>query len=97
MDIKLKNPYRNFTAKELILRDHLAIDRTVLSNEATLLSYIRTSLALVAAGATLIHFFVEFYIQFVGGILVVAGISILILGYRRYRKMDSLIKEIERG
>lgn len=56
----MKNPYKNFTTKELILRDHLAIDRTVLSNETTLFSYIRTSLALIAAGATLIHFLREF-------------------------------------
>lgn len=90
------NPYKIFSPKELILRDHLAIDRTVLSNESTFLAYIRTSLAVVAAGATLVHFFVEFYIQMVGGILVVIGIVILLLGYRRYRLMDKSIKEIKR-
>ena len=90
------NAYKNFSAKELILRDHLAIDRTILSNESTLLAYIRTSLAVIAAGATLVHFFIEFYIQCIGAILVILGIVILILGIRRYKMMDSSIKEIRR-
>lgn len=91
-----KNPYSKFISKELILRDHLAIDRTVLSNESTLLSYIRTSLALIAGGATLIHFFNENYTETIGTILIVIGIVLLIFGYLRFRKMDKLIKEIER-
>jgi putative membrane protein len=41
-----------FTAEELILRDHLALDRTRLANERTLLAYLRTALMLVVAGAT---------------------------------------------
>ena len=41
-----------FTVEELILRDHLAIDRTRLANERTLLAYLRTALMLVVAGAT---------------------------------------------
>ncbi len=96
MKIPNKNPYTVFLKEELILRDHLAIDRTVLSNESTLLAYVRTSLAVIAAGATLIHFFNEVYIKFFGVICVVTGIIILILGYSRYRKMDRLIKEIKR-
>ena len=35
-----------FTAEELILRDHLALDRTRLANERTLLAYLRTALML---------------------------------------------------
>ena len=36
--------------KELILRDHLALERTRLANERTLFAYIRTSLYLLTAG-----------------------------------------------
>ena len=35
---------------QLILRDHLAADRTVLANERTFLAYIRTTLTLFVAG-----------------------------------------------
>jgi putative membrane protein len=41
-----------FTIEELILRDHLALDRTKLANERTLLAYLRTALMLMVAGAT---------------------------------------------
>ena len=36
--------------EKLILRDHLALERTKLANERTLFSYIRTSLYLLTAG-----------------------------------------------
>jgi len=36
--------------EDIILRDHLAMERTRLSNERTLLSYIRTSLYLLLGG-----------------------------------------------
>ncbi len=89
-----KNPYVNFSKEELILRDHLAIDRTILSNESTILAYIRTSVAVAAAGATIIHFLPGFYLDLLGGILIVISIIILIIGLIRYRKMDKIIKEI---
>ena len=41
-----------FIRDELILRDHLALDRTRLANERTLLAYLRTALMLMVAGAT---------------------------------------------
>jgi putative membrane protein len=41
-----------FLVEELILRDHLALDRTRLANERTLLAYLRTALMLMVAGAT---------------------------------------------
>ena len=44
--------HEQFTAEELILRDHLALDRTRLANERTLLAYLRTALMLIVAGAT---------------------------------------------
>ena len=90
-----KDFYGNFTKEELILRDHLAIDRTILSNESTFLAYIRTSLAVTAAGATLIHFFREAYVDLLGGFLVASGVFIFFWGYRRFKKMDRDIKRIK--
>lgn len=37
----------------MILRDHLALDRTKLANQRTLLSFVRTSLYLVISGIAL--------------------------------------------
>ena len=44
-------PYSKFRTEEMILRDWLARDRTVLANERTLLAYLRTTLMLwISAG-----------------------------------------------
>lgn len=41
--------------KDLVLREYLAIERTKLANETTLLAYIRTGLYFLVAGSTLGH------------------------------------------
>lgn len=92
----MKNPYSNFSNDELILRDHLAIDRTVLSNERTILSYIRTALAIMAAGATLIHFFNEYIIKAIGVTLLILGLIIVAIGIYRYKNMKDSIDKIKR-
>jgi putative membrane protein len=46
--------YENRAADELILRDRLALDRTHLANERTLLAYVRTAFMLLVAGGTAI-------------------------------------------
>ncbi len=46
--IRFTDEYQN--KEDIILRDHLAIERTKLANERTLLSYIRTTLYLILAG-----------------------------------------------
>jgi len=82
-----KNKYENFSKKDLILRDHLAIDRTILANERTLLAYVRTSLAVIAVGATLIYFSSIMALNFLGIVSIIVGISILFIGFIRYKKM----------
>jgi len=46
--IRFTDEYQN--KEDIILRDHLAIERTKLANERTLLSYIRTTLYLILGG-----------------------------------------------
>jgi len=43
--------------KELTLADHLAIDRTLMANERTLLAYARSAFALFIAGLSVLKFF----------------------------------------
>lgn len=69
----------------MILRDHLAYDRTVLANERTLLSYIRTSIALFAAGGTLIKVFPdEQRMIYLGILLLVVGAAVVVTGLWRF-------------
>lgn len=76
--------YEKLDESHLILRDWLAVDRTVLANERTLLAYVRTALALSAAGATFVHFFHGRATVAVGWFLMPAGLLTLGFGFWRY-------------
>lgn len=68
---------------DLILRDHLAIDRTRLANERTFLAYFRTSIFFLGTGISVVHiqFFQE--VTYIGWILV--GMSPIIFSIGLYR------------
>ena len=74
-------------AGRLILRDKLAIDRTRLANERTLLSWLRTALMLLVSGATLLKLFNGVLaMQIVGAVLIPIGFVTGTFGVLRYRK-----------
>lgn len=79
---------------DLILRDHLAIDRTVLANERTLLAYIRTSLGFFATGAALINFTENMKLVSLGYVFICVPIIIFIFGIYRFLKMKRKIKGV---
>jgi len=91
-----KSLYERFTRRELILRDELAIDRTLLANERTLLAYLRSAAALLIAGLTIIHFAVKGWFLTMGAVCIPGSIFVAVLGVRRYRRMDSEIRILRR-
>ncbi len=76
--------YIQFKKDELILRDYLAADRTVLANERTLMSYIRTSVALAAGGGSLIHFFNSLVTTIGGVVLIILAVVTIGWGLQRF-------------
>ena len=67
--------------EELILRDTLAIDRTRLANQRTLLSFIRTGLYLIVTALGIFQFsktgnydWTAWTLDVLGGITVIVGI-----------------------
>ena len=86
--------YTRFEAAELILRDQLAIDRTLLANERTFLSYLRSAIALLIAGISIIHFSHELWFTAVGVICIPSGILTGLFGLWRFRKMNDAISVI---
>jgi putative membrane protein len=89
-----KNPYQEIPNSQLILRDKLAIDRTLLANERTLLAYMRTSLALLITGAGLIKFIDAFAIQVFGWGFIFISIVIFVFGLFRYKTTKKKYKEL---
>lgn len=80
---------------ETDLRDALAVERTHLANERTLLSYIRTALALLAGGAMVLKFLNNdpVLMPFAWAALVVGTLVLVIGGYRFF----SVRRRISRG
>jgi putative membrane protein len=79
----------SYTTEDLILRDHLALDRTQLANERTLLSYLRTALMLAVAGATAVKFVGESPTVIVSGWLFIGlGIVVGAIGAWRFLTMQ---------
>jgi putative membrane protein len=91
----VEKPYSGTECEKLILRDHLAIDRTILANERTLLAYIRTALAVVIVAFSLIKFFHTEFFEIVGWALLPVGVAALAFGIWRYRKMQQIIRAAE--
>lgn len=83
-----KNVYEKFVSDELILRDELAIDRTLLANERTLLAYLRSAMSLVLVGITFIHLFETGIVVYVGIFCIPFGLLVGVFGMKRYRRMD---------
>lgn len=83
--------YKKFPEKELILRDHLALDRTTLANERTFLAYVRTALTLFVAGVSLIQFFDIHNVRIAGLVMIPLGFVVLAVGWFKYKKIKRRI------
>src|ERR1035437_6341978 len=90
------SPYKRFDSDDLILRDELAIDRTLLANERTLMAYLRSGVALLIAGVSIIHFSHEGWFWAIGIACIPTGIITGIVGAARYRRMNRSIFLIRR-
>lgn len=84
--LRLKNPsFRN--REPLILRDHLALERTRLSNERTLLSYVRSALYLLVGGIAMIQ--VEGFgnLHYAGYLALGIAVLSLLIGVFRFTRL----------
>jgi len=83
----------NTSKEELIIRNHLAGDRTHLANERTLLAYWRTALAFAILGPVIIRFSPTTFVEVLGNIFLVFGVGLVIHGTLRYYKMKKRINK----
>ena len=87
----MREHYSAVEADQLILRDHLPIDRTVLANERTLLAYVRTALALFVSGVTFIKFFDSRLMEAIGWAFIPMGVGLGVFSAYRYVRMHAMI------
>ena len=78
--------------KDLVLREYLAIERTRLANETTLLAYIRTGLYFLVAGSSLGHLVDSQFWNIAGPPVVIVGLTIMLFGVIRYIRLRRSIE-----
>lgn len=92
--IKLHNPFKPRITNEKNLREHLALERTKLANERTLLSYIRASLYLLVGGVALLQIKEFPRLQWVGYAALFICILFIIIGVWRYIALERRLKDL---
>lgn len=88
--IKFTEDYQK--KEDIILRDHLSMERTKLANERTLLSYIRTSLYLILGGIAFIGMKDLAEIKNLGYFSLVLSVIVLIIGIVRFYQLKKHLK-----
>ncbi|MEX0772240.1 MAG: DUF202 domain-containing protein [Balneolales bacterium] len=76
---------------EIILRDYLALERTRLANERTLLSYVRTSLYLIIGGIAFLQVEGLASLQWLGPICFILSLFVIIIGFYKYFELRKVI------
>jgi putative membrane protein len=75
--------------------NQLAITRTVLANERSLLAFAHTALGCFLGGAGLFKFFGHPVYEIVGLLFMVISAAVLWVGIRKYWKIKKLISDID--
>lgn len=87
--------YKKINDRNLGYRDYLALDRTKLANERTLLSYLRTGFTSLITGISFIKFFDTVFFQVCGLLLISTGFIVIVIGLWKFVRMHNLIESIE--
>lgn len=89
-----RSHYTNLNESSMILRDHLAVDRTAMANERTLLAYVRTMIGIIAVGGTILKVFEGWLYLVFGTTLIIFGLAILVIGFIRYSRIFIVLQTI---
>lgn len=90
--IKFTEDYEN--NEDIILRDHLAMERTKLANERTLLSYVRTSLYLLLGAMAFLGMRDLIQIKWLGYFLLALAVIVLGIGTIRFIQLKKHLKKM---
>lgn len=82
--------------KDLILRERLAIQRTIMANQSTFLSFLRTSMYFAVAGVSLDQLVKLPGGHIIEGIFLIISAAVLVVGVVNYFIQKKKIAESER-
>lgn len=80
---------------DLILREKLALQRTILANQSTLLAFVRTSMYFLVAGISINNLTTFRYGFAMELIFMIVSASLFIIGIVNYQRQKQKIKESE--
>ena len=78
----------------MILRDYLALDRTILANERTLLAYLRTFIGAFSAGIAMVKLLDTPLTSVTGYIFIILSPVFIVFGILRYFFISKKLKTI---
>ena len=90
----IDDPYLEFEREAMILRDWLALDRTVLANKRTFLAYSRTAIAMAVLGIAFIKLIGHPFFVVSGFLLVLSGLVVFYVGIREYSSNTKRFKKL---
>lgn len=94
--VRINNPFKSTEIDEELIREHLALERTKLANERTILSYIRASLYLLIGGLALIQIKEYNHIKWIGYLSLFICVAFITIGIIRYIALDRKLKKLLR-
>lgn len=94
--VRINNLFKTREIDEALIREHLALERTKLANERTILSYIRASLYLLIGGLALIQIKEYEHIKWIGYLSLIICVAFITIGIVRYIALDRKLKRLLR-
>ena len=87
------NNYKAFR-NEMIVRDYLALDRTILANERTLLAYLRSFIGAFSAGLAMLKLFDSLLTNILGSFFIIISPFFVVIGIVRFVQFSKKLKTL---
>ena len=94
--MKFKSPFKSRQIDEEFIREHLALERTKLANERTLLSYTQAALYFLLGGLALFQLKENVELRYIGYLALVFSVLFFIIGIWRYIALERKMKKLLR-
>ncbi len=95
--VKFGKLFTSRTIDEKLIREHLALERTKLANERTLLSYTQAALYFLLGGLTLLQLKEYEDLKYVGHLALIFSALFLAVGIWRFFVLRKKMKKLLRG